>query len=76
MAAQEKQKRFEHFRAFERDWLLSSDSHLVAHAGAVGCCYLSYLNIQVAMGNADLSRKTNMRKQQLSTSRLGSDISQ
>lgn len=57
---QEKQKRCEHLRAFERDWLLFSDSLLLAHTGDIGLCYLSYLNIQVAVDNADLSGKTKM----------------
>lgn len=34
----------------------------LAHTGDMGFCYLSYLNIQVAVDNADLSGKTKMRK--------------
>lgn len=62
MAVQEKQKRFEHLRAFERDWLFFSDSLLLGHTGDIGFCYLSYLNIQVAVDNADLSGKNKNAK--------------
>lgn len=62
LTVQEKLKRFEHLGAFERDWLLFSDSFLLACTGDIGFCYLSYLNVQVAMDNADLSeRNRNMK---------------
>lgn len=60
MAVQEKQKRFEHLEAFERNWLLFSDSCLSAHTGDISFCYLSYLNIQVAVDNANFRRKTKI----------------
>lgn len=74
MAAQEKQKQLEHLRAFERSWLLFSDSLLLAHTGHAGSWYLSYLNIQVAVDNANLRRKTKMQKQPLRASSSPSDI--
>lgn len=74
MAAQEKQKRFKHLRAFERNWLLFSDSLLLARTGHIGFWYLSYLNTQVAVDNANLCRKAKMQKQPLCASSSQSDI--
>ena len=75
LTVQEKQKKIFFLGAFDRDWLLFSDSLLLAHTGDMDFCYLSCLNIQVAVDNADLSGKTKMQKNQLSTSRFQSDIS-
>lgn len=75
MAVQGKQKRCEHLEAFERNCLLFSDSCLLAHTGNISFCYLTYLNIQVAVGNANWRSKTKIRRQHLCAGSSQSDIS-